>query len=88
MQKQTYIIRLEDQAGGLIDFERWGYKHAKTCIAKMLELYANYSGIYIPKLSSASRVVCYPTPDGYNRGKPVWSVSAADFAAMVQQQKS
>lgn len=84
MKKQTYIIVLEDQDGCTVDFERWAYKRAQTCIDKIVELYAEWPGLYRKNLERAARVVCYPTPDGYNQAAPVWSVSANEFRRMIE----
>lgn len=84
MKKQTYIIILEDQDGRTVDFERWTYKRAQTCIDKTVELYAEWPSLYRDNLDRAARVVCYPTPDGYDKSAPVWAVSVTDFRCMVQ----
>ena len=87
MRKQTYIIVLEDQDGRTVDFERWAYKRAQTCIDKIVELYAEWPGLYGKNLERAARVVCYPTPDGYNQAAPVWSVSVDEFRRMIDAQQ-
>lgn len=84
-KQQTFIIRLEDKDGKLVDFERWAYKKVETCIQKMVELYSTYSGIYERNLVKAARVVAYPTPDGYNRESPVWSVSVEEFRELMKE---
>lgn len=38
MKKQTYITVLEDKNGWEIDFERWTYKRAQTCISKLKDM--------------------------------------------------
>ena len=84
MKKQTYIIILEDQEGHTVDFERWTYKRAQTCIDKTVELYAEWPSLYRQNLDKAARVVCYPTPDGYNEAAPVWAVPVDAFRRMIQ----
>lgn len=81
-KKMTFIIYLEDAAGNMVDFERWAFKKAKTCIDHMIELYKTYS-IYERSLAKAARVVCYPTPDGYNKADPVWSVGVDEFRKLM-----
>ena len=87
MKKQTYIIVLEDQDGRTVDFERWTYKRAQTCIDKIVELYAEWPGLYGKNLERAARIVCYPTPDGYNQAAPVWNVSVNEFRRMIEAKK-
>lgn len=85
MAKQTFIIRLEDQAGHMVDFERWAYKKVETCIQHMVELYSTYSGIYERSLAKAAQVVAYPTPNGFDREEPVWSVSVDEFRELMKK---
>lgn len=85
MKKQTFIICLENQDGLVVDFERWSYKRAETCIANMVKLYRTYS-IYGLSLAKADRVVCYPTPDGYTKADPVWSVSVDEFRELMKKE--
>lgn len=85
MKKQTYITVLEDKNGWEIDFERWTYKRAQTCINKLLELYGGpFSILYLKDIDRAARVICYPTPDGYNKGPAVWSATVAELKDMIQ----
>lgn len=70
MRKQTYIIVLEDQDGRTVDFERWAYKRAQTCIDKIVELYAEWPGLYGKNLERAARVVCYPHARRIQPGRP------------------
>lgn len=86
MAKQTFIICVEDQNGFIVDFERWACKKVETCIAKMIELYKTYSILYAPKLDGAARVTAYPTPNGYDREAPVWSVTADEFRALIEKE--
>lgn len=86
--KMTFIICLEDKEGRTMEFERWGYKKVETCIDKMVELYRTYSGLYVPLLKAADKVTAYPTPDGYNRGDPVWSVSKDEFLKMIFKEEA
>lgn len=88
MAKQTFIILLENSDGQIIDFERWSYKKVRTCIDNMVELYRTYPSLYVPKLQGADRVTAYPTPDGYNREAPVWSVSKDEFLKMVLKENA
>lgn len=84
MKKQTYITILEDESGQEIDFERWAYKRAQTCISKMLELYGGeLAFLYRKKIDRAARIVCYPTPDGYNLGPAVWSATVSELKDMI-----
>ena len=82
MKKQTFIICLEDADGLVVDFERWSFKRAQTCIDHMIELYKTYS-IYGLSLAKAAKLVCYPTPDGYHKVDPVWSASVDEFRALM-----
>lgn len=84
-KEMRFLIRLEKEDGSLVDFERWSYKKAETCINKMVALYGTNSGLYLRKLDKADKVVCYPTPDGCHAAEPVWSVSADEFRAMVEK---
>ena len=84
MKRQTHIIILEDQDGRTVDFERWTYKRAQTCIDKTAELYAEWPGLYGKNLERAARVVCYPTPDGYTQAAPVWAVPVDEFRRMIE----
>lgn len=85
MKKQTYMTILEDENGQEIDFERWAYKRAQTCISKMLELYSGeWAFLYRKEIDRAARIVCYPTPDGYNLGPAVWSATVAELKDMIQ----
>ena len=87
MKKQTYIVILEDKDGITVEFERWSYKRAQTCIDKTVELYAEWPGLYGKYLERAARVVCYPTPDGYNQDAPVWDAPVEEFRRMIQIQR-
>ena len=86
MAKQTFIIRLEDKDGKMVDFERWAYKKAETCISKMIKLYSEHS-IYEYNLAKADKVVAYPTPNGYDMEEPVWSVSVEEFRELMKKAK-
>lgn len=85
MKKQTYIIVLEDQDGRTVDFERWTYKRAEKCVDTMVKLYGEYWYIYSRNLEQTARVVCYPTPDGYNEAPAVWTATKAEFIHLVEQ---
>lgn len=87
MVKQSFIIRLEDQDGHVVDFERFIYKRVETCVGLLVELYKRYERLYMPNLDKAARVVAYPTPDGYHMEDPVWSVSVEEFRKMVEKEK-
>ena len=87
MKKQAHIIILEDADGITVDFERWSYKQAQTCIDKTVELYAEWLGMYERSLNRAARVVCYTTPDGYHKAAPVWSVTINEFRRMIERQQ-
>lgn len=84
MAKQTFIICLEDKDGKMVDFERWAYKKPETCVQHMVELYKTYS-IYERSLAKADRVVAYPTPNGYDKEDPVWSVSVEEFRQLMKE---
>lgn len=86
-RQQTYIIVLEDNQGRTIDFERWTYKRAQTCISKMVALYRTLNSYSFARdmLDRTARVVCYPTPNGYHESVPVWSVTANEFRAMLEE---
>ena len=84
-KKMTHIIRLEKEDGSLVEFERWSGKDAQTCINEMVELYDTYGSLYLKHLEQADRVVCYPTPDGYTAGDPVWSATREEFLALIEQ---
>ena len=85
MSKQTFIICLEDEKGVAAEFERWGFKKAETCIEHMVELYGTYPSLYLRNLDRAAKVVCYPTPDGYHKADPVWSVTPAEFLGLIEE---
>ena len=38
MSSQTFLTRLLDNAGKQIDFQRWAYKRAQTCVDKHRQL--------------------------------------------------
>ena len=84
MKKQTFVICLEDRNSMVVDFERWSFKRAQTCIDHMIELYKTYS-IYWLSLAKADKLVCYPTPDGYHKEAPVWSVSVDEFRELMRK---
>lgn len=85
MKKQTYITILEDENGKGIDFERWAYNRAETCVDKLLELYSGpWASLYRKDIDRAARIVCYQTPDGYNKGPAVWSATTEELNSMIQ----
>ena len=84
-KEMRHIIRLEKEDGSVVEFERWSYKDAQICINKMVELYDTYGSLYLKHLEQADRVVCYPTPDGYTAGEPVWSATREEFLALIEQ---
>ena len=83
--KQTFIICVENESDCVLEFERWPYKRAQTCIDKMIELYRTYPSLYVPHLTGAAKVICYPTPDGYHKAAPVWSVSVDEFRELLKE---
>ena len=85
--RQNFIVCLEDACGCTVEFERWPYKKAETCIQHMVELYGTYPSLYSKGLNEAARVVCYPTPDGYTRAEPVWAVTTEEFRELMRQFK-
>lgn len=85
--KQNFIIRLEDAAGNMVDFERWPYKKVETCIRDMVDMYRMYDRLFMPKLDKAYRVVAYSTPDGAHMEAPVWSVSVEEFRKMIEKRR-
>lgn len=87
MAKQTFIICLEDENGVSVNFERWPYKKAETCLDHMVELYCRYEVLYGHDLDKASRVVCYPTPDGCTKGKPAWDISADEMRELMEKKR-
>lgn len=84
MKQQTHIIRLTDENGSLVNFERWAHKKTQTCIEKMVELYATYPGIYKRDIDKAATITCYSTPD-QGPETPVWTVTKQEFLRMVEK---
>lgn len=62
---QTFLSKIEDASGSMIDFERWGYKNISTVEANIRKLYSHslFQRLYKGK---GLNVVIYATPDGYN----------------------
>lgn len=89
MSKQTFIICLENIEGRTVFFERWGFTKAESCIDHMVQLIGSSINFYKRIIGpSAVKAVCYPTPDGYNRAEPVWSVTIEEFWNMVEAERS
>ena len=85
-QQQTFIIRLEDKDGKMVDFERWAYKKVETCIKNMVKTYSDHAYLYEPTLAKADKVVAYATPGGRSDEKiPVWSVSVEEFRKLMKE---
>lgn len=85
MNRQTYIIALEDSQGRTVNFERFCCRRMETCMHKMITLYRKliHYSFAIAELDRTARVVCYPTPDGYNSVDPVRSVDIDTFRALL-----
>ena len=65
IKQQTFLSKIEDASGNMIDFERWGYKRIATVEAKIRELYkmSLFQRLYKGK---GLHVVIYATPYGYD----------------------
>ena len=75
MATQTYISRLEDSTGKMLDSERWSYKRPETILQKLSNGYSKYYDLYKRQLEQAATVAIYATPDGYHMEKmPVMRV--------------
>ena len=88
MKEQTYITCLESADGQIIDFERWAYKRAQTCINRLVELYSGACGaewLYKQMISQASEVACYAVCD--NKEEEVWRVKIEEFQRLIGRVK-
>lgn len=65
IKQQTFLSKIEDDKGNMIDFERWSCKQLSTVTANLRKLYkmSLFQRLYKGK---GLHVVIYATPDGYN----------------------
>lgn len=65
IKRQTFLSKIEDDEGNMIDFERWSCKRLSTVEANLRKLYkmSLFQRLYKGK---GLHVVIYATPDGYD----------------------
>ena len=72
MKQQTFILAFETEDGFMEDFYRFSYKKLDTCVNAIKKAAAKYSYFGTSwKNANVAKMVCYPTPDGYNKADPV-----------------
>lgn len=61
MKEQTYISKIEDANGNVIDFERWSYKRVSTVIKKSTEFFKRMSkhNFFRERVKNAERINIY-----------------------------
>ena len=64
MKKQTFIAKIKDSSGNMIDFERFSCKRPETVRKYMQQLFAN--GLYRACTRGAHTIEIWATPDGYH----------------------
>lgn len=78
----TFITIIEDENGGMVDFERFYCKRQSTVERQIRELYTEHKWIYKKYLEKGVRVACYRTPDGYNHEQtPIWTIPTKELIA-------
>jgi hypothetical protein len=86
MAKQTYLFRIENDAGQCMDFERWTFKRLDTCINKMIELYGGtWASLYARKLDGAAYVTAYKTDYEATEANRAWRVTVEEFRDMLKE---
>ena len=56
---QTFLSKLIDDNGKMVNFERWNYKSINTVIKNLKELYKN--SIYRKDIEKSKKIVIYQT---------------------------
>ena len=61
MKQQTFVTRLEDKQGRMINFERWSYKNINTVLKNVLELYSSNLWLYNTDIEKSESLAIYKT---------------------------
>lgn len=78
MKEQTFVSRLEDEQGRMIDFERWNFKRLSKVEESVKQLYGTYTSTYKDELIRAASIVFYEAPGNENY-KEVKRIPHVDF---------
>ena len=68
-KKQTYVSRIENADGRMVDFNRWTLKRPETIIRKYAEALAKDESFWRMIWRDGVTLAIYATPDGYNADK-------------------
>ena len=80
MKNMTFLVSMQNADGIQVDFYRFSYKTAaavKKSIKKALIDNFNFWD-HFWNADGVKNIICYATPDGYNKGEIVWNYSSLE----------
>lgn len=84
MKQQTFLVSLTDSNNIQRDFYRFNCKRAKTALNAIINAAQGINTIFIDswKRDNIKNVICYATPDGYNKENITWQYTLDEILAM------
>lgn len=79
--EQTFITRFTDEENKTINFERWTFKKAKTCLQNTIELMKNSLYFTCLKMDHERQPIKYVTIED-NTGKAIYKYSFDEFLTL------
>ncbi len=80
--EQTFITRYTDEENRTVNFERWAYKKANTCLEKSIELLKSELYFVCLKMDHKERPIKNVILED-NAGKAIYKYSFTDFLKMA-----
>ena len=88
MNKQRFLIELQDAQGHTIEFERWPFRSVKRSMDSMAALYGGWGAhLYADALNRSTQIVAYEMESDPAHGKEVQRIPVSEFRRMIAEQQ-